>query len=107
MGKIAELSDANFEQEVLQASEPVLVDFWAPWCGPCRQITPVIEQLADENLGSAKVLKVNIDDNPQTAQQLNVMSIPTLIVFKDGQEARRFVGVQPKARLQDALNEVK
>ena len=106
MGKIAELSDANFAQEVLQASQPVLVDFWAPWCGPCRQITPVIEQLAEENMGSAKVLKVNIDENPQTAQQLNVMSIPTLIVFKDGQEARRFVGVQSKARLQDALNEV-
>ena len=106
-GKVVELSDANFAQEVLQASQPVLVDFWAPWCGPCRQITPVIEQLADENEGSAKVLKVNIDENPQTAQDLNVMSIPTLIVFKDGQEARRFVGVQSKSRLQDALDEVK
>jgi thioredoxin 1 len=107
MGKVAELSDANFEQEVLKSGEPVLVDFWAPWCGPCRQITPVIEELADENAGSAKVLKVNIDDNPQTAQQLNVMSIPTLIVFKSGEEAARFVGVQPKARLQEALDAAK
>ena len=106
-GKVVELNDANFAQEVLQASQPVLVDFWAPWCGPCRQITPVIEQLAEENQGSAKVLKVNIDENPQTAQDLNVYSIPTLIVFKDGQEARRFVGVQSKDRLQDALNEMK
>ena len=106
-GKVVELNDANFAQEVLQASQPVLVDFWAPWCGPCRQITPVIEQLAEENQGSAKVLKVNIDENPQTAQDLNVYSIPTLIVFKDGQEARRFVGVQSKNRLQDALDEIK
>ena len=107
MGNVAELSDANFEQEVLKAGEPVLVDFWAPWCGPCRQITPVVEQLADENAGSAKILKVNIDENPQTAQQFGVMSIPTLIVFKDGNVSERFVGVQPKARLQEALDAAK
>ena len=82
---VAELTDARFESEVLQSDQPVLVDFWAPWCGPCRQITPMVEELAAENEGSAKVLKVNIDDNPQTAQQYGVMSIPTLIVFKNGQ----------------------
>ena len=107
MGKVAELSSDNFDQEVLQSAEPVLVDFWAPWCGPCRQITPMIEELAAENAGSAKVLKVNIDENPETAQQFGVMSIPTLMVFKNGDVAERFVGVQPKAKLQEALDAAK
>ena len=104
MGNVTELKDDDFQQEVLSANEPVLVDFWAPWCGPCRQITPLIEELASENEGSAKVLKVNIDENPQTAQTYGVMSIPTLMVFKDGDVKERFVGVQPKAKLQEALD---
>jgi thioredoxin 1 len=107
MGNVPELSHDNFEAEVLRSSAPVLVDFWAPWCGPCRQITPMIEQLAAENAGSVKVLKVNIDDNPQTAQAYGVMSIPTLMVFKNGEVTDRFVGVQPKARLQEALDAAK
>ena len=101
---VAEFSDATFAQDVLQSSQPVLVDFWAPWCGPCRMIAPVIEQLAAENLGSVKVGKINIDESPSIAQEYGVNSIPTLMVFKGGEVIERFVGVQPKDRLQEALN---
>lgn len=105
MGKAAEVTDANFQAEVLQADQPVLVDFWAPWCGPCRMLTPVIEELASENAGKAKVVKMNIDDNPATPAQYGISSIPTLIVFSGGQVVDRFVGVQQKNRLQAALDE--
>jgi thioredoxin 1 len=107
MGAVAEVNDTNFDSEVLQSSEPVLVDFWAPWCGPCRQIAPLVEQLAGENAGSAKILKLNVDDAPQAAQNYGVSSIPTLMVFKNGEVVDRFVGVQPKTRLQDAIDAAK
>jgi len=107
MADVTELSESNFEAEVLRATEPVLVDFWAPWCGPCLMITPVIEELATENAGSVKFAKINIDDTPNIAAHFGVNSIPTLMIFKGGQVVDRFVGVQPKNRLQDALDQAK
>jgi thioredoxin 1 len=104
---VAEFDDNNFSQEVLEADGPVLVDFWAPWCGPCRQIAPVVEQLATENAGAIKIGKLNVDDAPNSAQNYGVSSIPTLMLFKGGEVVERFVGVQPKSRLQEAINEVK
>jgi thioredoxin 1 len=101
---VPEFDDKNFDSEVLQADGPVLVDFWAPWCGPCRQIAPVIEQLAGENQGSIKIGKLNVDNAPNSAQSYGVSSIPTLMLFKNGEVVERFVGVQPKSRLQEAIN---
>ena len=100
-----EINDDNFDSEVLEASQPVLVDFWAPWCSPCRQISPMIEQLAGENAGSAKVVKLNVDDAPNSAQNYGVSSIPTLMIFKDGQVAAQRVGaLVQKKQLADWIN---
>lgn len=107
MAEVAEFTDSNFEGEVVQSSQPVLVDFWAPWCGPCRQIAPTVEQLATEYDGSVKVGKVNIDESPAVASSYGVTSIPTLMIFKGGEVVERFVGIQPKNRLQEALDSAK
>lgn len=93
------VGDANFKTEVLESSQTVLVDFWAPWCGPCKMVGPIVEQLADEYAGKAKVCKLNVDENNGTAMTYRVMSIPTLILFKNGQEVERIVGFRPKQDL--------
>jgi thioredoxin 1 len=107
MGQAMEFTDANFQQEVLDSPVPVLVDFWAPWCGPCRMIAPTIEELSAENAGTFKVGKVNVDENGSLAMTYNVASIPTIMIFSGGQLVNQFMGVQPKAKLQQALDEAK
>ena len=100
---VLEFTDENFEAEVLQSGAPVLVDFWAPWCGPCRMIAPTIEELAAEGSESFRVGKMNIDDSPGTPSKYGVSAIPTLLIFKGGDVVQRFTGVTGKADLQQAL----
>lgn len=95
---------ANFETEVLKSDRPVLVDFYADWCGPCKMMAPIVEEIAKEVDGKAKVGKINVDENPDIAVEYNVMSIPTLIIFKKGKETKRFVGVTDKEELIKELN---
>ena len=101
-----QLTDQNFEQEVLKSDKPVLVDFWAAWCGPCQMMGPVINELAEEVKEKYKVGKLNVDENRETASKYGVMSIPTLIIFKGGKEIKQFVGVQSKENLKEELGKV-
>lgn len=101
-GKLPDVTDTNFQSDVLEADGPVLVDFWAPWCGPCRVVHPILEEMAGER-DDIRIVSLNVDDNQQTAGSYDVLSIPTLILFKDGSEAKRIVGALPKRRLEAEL----
>ena len=102
MANITEVTDANFQAEVLESDQPTLVDFWAPWCGPCRVVAPVLQEMAEER-PDLKIVKLNTDDNQQTAAAFEVLSIPTLILFRNGQVAHKVIGAYPKAKLQAEL----
>jgi len=106
MADLLAVSDESFEREVLQSPTPVLIDFWAPWCGPCRAIAPVVEELARDYAGKLKVVKMNVDDNPRTPMKYGVRGIPNLIVFEGGQMKEQIVGAVPKAQLVKAVAKV-
>jgi thioredoxin 1 len=97
---VGKVSDSTFESEVLKATSPVVVDFWAEWCGPCRQIAPALEEIAGSLDGKVKIVKLNVDENPQTAAKYGIQSIPTLMLFKNGQLASRQIGAAPKQKLE-------
>jgi thioredoxin 1 len=102
---ISTLTDTTFDEEIGAAEEPVIVDFWAEWCGPCKMITPILEEIASEQAGKVRIAKLNVDDNPDATRRFDVMSIPTLIIFKDGQPVKRMVGAKGKGQLLQELSE--
>ena len=106
MSKPVEIDEAKFDESVIKSGNPVLVDFWAPWCGPCRMVAPVVDELAEEYDGKVNFVKVNVDDNPKVASKYGVMSIPTLILFKEGAPVSNIVGFRPKPELKKSLDEV-
>ena len=101
---VSKVSDSNFETEVLKSAEPVVVDFWAEWCGPCRMIAPALEEIAGSMNGKVKIVKLNVDENPATAAKYGIMSIPTLMLFKNGELSSRQVGAAPKQKLEQWIN---
>jgi thioredoxin 1 len=106
MTKPFEVTDANFESEVLKSDQPVLVDFWAPWCGPCRMVAPIVDELSDEYAGKVKFVKLNTDENVGTAARYGIRSIPTLLVFKAGEPVGQIIGFRPKSDLKKRLDAV-
>ena len=106
MADLPQVTDGNFEEEVIKSDLPVLVDFWAPWCGPCRTVAPIVEELAKDYQGKLKVTKLDVDNNPSTAAKYGIFSIPTILIFKDGKVATQIVGAVPKKHFVDKLNEL-
>ena len=105
MSNVIELNDNNFDEEVVKSSEPVLVDFWAEWCGPCKAIAPSLEELSEEMSSKLKVVKINVDENPSTSQAYSIRSIPALMIFKDGEKVSEKMGALPKSALETWINE--
>jgi thioredoxin 1 len=106
MAHPGEVTDETWEEKVLKSEQPVFVDFWAPWCGPCRMVAPIVDELADEYEGKVTFLKMDTDDNPRIATQLGIRSIPAMLVFKDGQQVQAIVGFQPKNQLKKKIDAV-